>query len=241
MLFDEERQRRKSGHDIKIFASDVDANAIKEASLGSFSNNIATDVNSERLERYFIKNEDGYTVSSELRNLVVFANHNLLKDPPFSNCQLVVCRNLMIYFQTKAQQNVLAMMQFSLRKNGYLFLGSSETLGDFKKNFNTINERYRIYKKDKIIHRVNDLFTLPANRNNKDRKSSPSIERILNHYQQPKEINHMPALEALINDFVPACVIMSEQLEVIHLYGDLQPYTKPLQQGANSTPKCTTR
>ncbi|WP_339725160.1 CheR family methyltransferase [uncultured Paraglaciecola sp.] len=231
MLFDEERQRRKSGHEIKIFASDVDANAIKEASAGTFSINIATDVNAERLERYFIQSEDGYTVSSELRHLVVFANHNLLKDPPFSNCQLVVCRNLMIYFQTKAQQNVLSMMQFALRKDGYLFLGNSETLGDFQKNFKPINERFRIYQKDQIIHRVNDLFTIPANRNNRDRKSPPSIERILSHYQQPKEISHMPALEALINDFIPACVVMSEQLEVIHLYGDLQPYTKPLQQG----------
>ncbi|WP_158967198.1 chemotaxis protein CheB [Paraglaciecola sp. L3A3] len=229
MLFDEERQRRKSGHEIKIFASDVDANAIKEASAGVFSNNIAADVNAERLECYFLQIEGGYTVSPKLRHLVVFANHNLLKDPPFSNCQLVVCRNLMIYFQTKAQQNVLSMMQFSLRKDGYLFLGSSETLGDFKKNFKSINDKYRIYQKDQNIPRVNNLFTLPVN--NKDRKSPPSIERILNHYQQPKEINHMPALEALINDFIPACVIMSEQLEVIHLYGDLQPYTKPLQQG----------
>lgn len=231
MLFDEERQRRKSGHEIKIFASDVDANAIKEASAGNFSINIATDVNAERLERYFIKSEDGFTVSSELRHLVVFASHNLLKDPPFSNCQLVVCRNLMIYFQAKAQQNVLAMMQFSLRKDGYLFLGSSETLGDFQKNFKPISERNRIYQKDQIIHRVNDLFTLPANRKSQDKKSPPSIERILNHYQSPKEITHMPALEALVNDFIPACVVMSEQLEVIHLYGDLQPYTKPLQQG----------
>ncbi|MBN25574.1 MAG: histidine kinase [Alteromonadaceae bacterium] len=231
MLFDEERQRRKSGHEIKIFASDVDANAIKEASVGAFSINIATDVNAERLDRYFVKTEEGFTVSSELRHLVVFANHNLLKDPPFSNCQLVVCRNLMIYFQAKAQQNVLSMMQFSLRKDGYLFLGSSETLGDFQKNFKPINERYRIYQKDQIIHRINDLFTLPANRNNRERKNSPSIERILDHYQQPKERSHMPALEALVNDFIPACVIMSEQLEVIHLYGDLQPYTKPLQQG----------
>ncbi|MBU3004599.1 chemotaxis protein CheB [Paraglaciecola arctica] len=231
MLFDEERQRRNSAHEIKIFASDVDANAIKEASSGVFSINIATDVNAERLDRYFVRSKAGFTVSSKLRNLVVFANHNLLKDPPFSNCQLVVCRNLMIYFQAKAQQNVLAMMQFSLRKDGYLFLGSSETLGDFQKNFKPINERYRIYQKDQIIHRVNDLFTLPANRNVKERKSSPSIERILNHYQQPKEINHMSALEALINDFIPASVIMSEQLEVIHLYGDLQPFTKPIQQG----------
>ncbi|MEP1445779.1 MAG: CheR family methyltransferase [Paraglaciecola sp.] len=235
MLFDEERQRRKSGHEIKIFASDVDANAIKEASSGLFSNNIATDVNAERLERYFVQSDDGYTVSSELRQLVVFANHNLLKDPPFSSCQLVVCRNLMIYFQAKAQQNVLSMMQFALRKDGYLFLGSSETLGDFQKNFKPVNERYRIYQKDQIIHRVNDLFTIPANRNSRERKSPPSIERILSHYQQPKEISHMPALEALINDFIPACVIMSEQLEVIHLYGDLQPYTKPLQQGRFSS------
>ena len=235
MLFDEERQRRKSGHEIKIFASDVDANAIKEASVGTFSINIATDVNAERLERYFIKSEEGFTVSSELRHLVVFANHNLLKDPPFSNCQLVVCRNLMIYFQAKAQQNVLAMMQFSLRKDGYLFLGSSETLGDFQKNFKPISERNRVYQKDQIIHRVNDLFTLPANRQTRDRKSPPSIERILNRYQQPKEISHMPALEALVNDFIPACVVMSEQLEVIHLYGDLQPYTKPIQQGRFSS------
>lgn len=233
MLFDEENRKRGNTHTIKIFATDVDANAVRKAALGTYSANAVVDISSERLSRYFKEDELGFTINPQLRKQVVFATHNLLKDPPFSNCQLTVCRNLLIYFLAQGQNTALTMLQFALSKDGFLFLGNSESLGSFRKNFNPINEPLRFYQKsDEVVHLGSSIA---SNNKGQSKKKTPSVEQLLQHYHVKKLPQHISALEALINKLVPACIVLNLDLDVVHVYGSTDPYLKKMAKGRFST------
>jgi two-component system CheB/CheR fusion protein len=116
--------------DVKIFATDVDREAIVRAQRGVYPESIAADVGPERLSRFFYKRDDSFQVARQIREMVVFAQHNVVRDPPFANIHLVSCRNLLIYLQPVLQQKVLELFSFSLRSKGMLLLGTSETTGD---------------------------------------------------------------------------------------------------------------
>src|SRR5262249_18525923 len=112
---------------IQLFATDIDEHAISEARECHYPATIELDVSPERLRRFFTRDGDRYRFKKELRELVLFASHNVLRDPPFSKLDLISCRNLLIYFNREMQERVLGIFHFSLRENGYLFLGASET------------------------------------------------------------------------------------------------------------------
>lgn len=148
ILFKEEIE--KSGKDlaIKIFATDVDDGVVAKARLGVFSVSIASELPEEYLKKYFHPKEDGYfVVNSELRDCISFATQNVYTDPPFSKLHLVCCRNLLIYLRSSVQQKVLGSFYFALLPNGYLFLGSSETIGDHKKQFTPVSHKWRIFSR----------------------------------------------------------------------------------------------
>ena len=111
---------------IQVFASDIDENAIAAAREGRYDDAIARDVTPERLSRFFSKSGNSYCVKKELRELVLFAPHNILHDPPFSRQDLVACRNLLIYLNHQTQEKVLEVLHFASQRDGYLFLGASE-------------------------------------------------------------------------------------------------------------------
>jgi len=232
ILFDECMRDRGETRVIKIFATDVDSDAIAEASAGQFNLNILADVGEDLINRYFVKSEDCFTISSAIRQMVVFATHNLLRDPPFSNCQLVLCRNVLIYFQPKAQKNILSMLQFAMKKNGFLCLGTSETLGESANQFSVINERARVYQKKHDNRTAVGAMLAPTMTEARSNSRAPSLEYLVKNYQQHhKAPGYMPVLEHLINAFVPACIILSEDLDVLHIYGDVSPYTSKLRSG----------
>ncbi|MFC5497202.1 CheR family methyltransferase [Caenimonas terrae] len=131
---------------IQIFATDLDEEAIREAREGSYPSMIEADVSEERLQRYFVKEHRGYRVRRELREMILFAQHDLLKDAPFSRLDLVSCRNLLIYLTRNAQQRVLETFHFALLPNGLLFLGSSESVEDSSLLFSVIDKKYRIFR-----------------------------------------------------------------------------------------------
>ena len=145
ILFIEEIKKQKLDREIKIFATDVNQNAIDTASLGLYSSEIKNDMNEKYLNAYFVENEIGqFQIAQSIRHSVVFATHNIINDPPFSGVDLVTCRNALIYFQHSAQKRVLSSLQFALKKDAYLFLGSSENLGEFLSHFKTVDERCKI-------------------------------------------------------------------------------------------------
>lgn len=118
-------------HGIQIFATDIDETAIETARQGVYPASIAADVSSERLKRFFIQEDNTYRISKDIRDMLVFASQDIIKDPPFTKLDLVSCRNLLIYLDAGLQKKLLPLFHYSLKPGGVLFLGSSESIGGF--------------------------------------------------------------------------------------------------------------
>jgi two-component system CheB/CheR fusion protein len=131
---------------IQIFASDIDERAISSGRAGLYPDAIVTDVSPARLRQYFVKEDSNYRVRKDIRERVLFAKHSLLADPPFSQIDLIVCRNLLIYLDRDIQREILQMFHFALRAGGYLFLGTSESADACPELFTTVDKRNRIFR-----------------------------------------------------------------------------------------------
>ncbi|RLU01027.1 CheR family methyltransferase [Ketobacter sp.] len=239
ILLDEALQQRATTRAIKIFATDVDPDSLAVASNGEYDLNIAADISEARLKRYFLQSELGYTVTPSLRQMVVFATHNLLRDPPFSNCQLAICRNVLIYFQNKAQQRILSMLHFALQPSGYLFLGGSESPGNLDRHFDVIDERNRIYRKNSKVRLLPESIA-PATRNTQSGRTAgsriPSVENLVRNYQLTHRAPvYFPVLDELVNLYVHGCIVLDDNLDVLHLYGNTEAYTQKLKAGRFSS------
>ncbi|MCH8486427.1 MAG: PAS domain-containing protein, partial [Candidatus Cyclonatronum sp.] len=125
---------------------DVDRTALEQAGTGYYPDSIVTDLDPELLLKYFHRHDSGFQVNESIRKTIVFATHNLLKDPPFSKLDLLICRNLFIYIKPEMQHRLLSSFFYSLSPGGYLFLGSSETLGSMHEGYDTIDSKWKIYK-----------------------------------------------------------------------------------------------
>lgn len=149
MLLVEEAEKHDSPPHIQIFASDLHKRSLERGREGLYAGDIATDVSTERLNRFFLKENGGYRIRKEIRNLVVFAPHNLLGDPPFSRLDLITCRNLLIYLERHAQRDVIELFHYSLVPEGTLVLGMTEAV-DAVDLFRTENKRLCIYRKRNV-------------------------------------------------------------------------------------------
>jgi two-component system CheB/CheR fusion protein len=146
MLFVEEIAATKPTIALQVFASDVDGDALAFARDGIYPESIAADVSPARLARFFAKEDRGYRIARDLRDLVVFTIQDVLADPPFSRLDLISCRNLLIYLRPEAQEKVLSLFDFALREGGILFLGGAETVANFGDRFEPISKTHRIYR-----------------------------------------------------------------------------------------------
>ena len=139
----------KSKHlEVKIFATDVDASAVEVASKGIYQESIENDVSPEILRAYFLKEGNSYSVVQRIRKQIVFARHNIIKDPPFIKNDLATCRNMLIYMNSVLQRKVMAALHFSLNPNGILFLGPSESAASLKENLVEINNKWKFYRRN---------------------------------------------------------------------------------------------
>lgn len=153
MLFLEAFDRLKRWPTLKIFATDVEQQNIETAGAGTYPESIAAEVSTQQLERFFVKKSNAFVVKNELRQSIVFARHNLLTDPPFTRMDLVVCRNVLIYFRAQAQERTMKRLQYALLPGAHLFLGSSESLGSaLLSDFSPVSARHKIWK---LIHPAN--------------------------------------------------------------------------------------
>ncbi|MDQ6955167.1 MAG: chemotaxis protein CheB, partial [Mariprofundaceae bacterium] len=132
--------------DVKIFATDVNRDAVMTASHGAFPESIAGDVPAHLLGKYFFHQDDSFRVTRTIREMVVFAQQNLIKDPPFTNMDLVTCRNLLIYLQPVLQRKAMELFNFSLRPEGIMFLGASETIGEMESYFEPLHNKWKIFR-----------------------------------------------------------------------------------------------
>ena len=137
----------RGSQQLKIFATDVDPSVLERAAAGVYPQSIVADVPVDVLNKYFSADGDNYVASRKLRELIIFAPHNLLADAPFTRTHLVSCRNALIYLRPEAQDRVMSMMHFSLVPNGLLFLGASETIGQMANEFRTLDESSSMYAK----------------------------------------------------------------------------------------------
>lgn len=160
ILFEDYIRQNKLGIDYKIFATDIDRNALNRASQGSYPVNNCAEIDKRYLEEYFLKTGDKIQIIKKIRERIVFSYHDLISDPPFIKVDLVSCRNLLIYFANTAQKTVLANFQYALNKDGFLFLGSSESLGSITHLFKIIDSKQKIFRStgESIRHIQDRIF-----------------------------------------------------------------------------------
>ncbi|MEZ2334874.1 CheR family methyltransferase [Mucilaginibacter sp. RCC_168] len=148
---------------LQIFATDLDAEAIDHARAGYYYDNIAADVSPERLGKYFIKNEHTYQVRKELREMIVFAQHNLIKDAPFTRLDLLCCRNVMIYLTTELQRKIIPVFHYAINPKGLMFMGPAETIGGFTDMFTSVDPKWKIYERKGSNVSAGKMIDFPFN------------------------------------------------------------------------------
>lgn len=204
--------------DVKIFATDIDRGALEVAAQGIYPLSIAADASLDRLGKYFFKKGDGYQIQPRIRKQVVFAYHNIIKDPPFPRMDLISCRNLLIYLQNVLQKKVLSNFSFSLNKGGFLLLGSSESVGDLTSSFNMFSNNWKIHRftghnAEKIpMHFEKEL--LPLSRH-------PEVISGLNDSTRD---SYDIMLAQLMEACMPPTVLINEERQILHLFGDVDRY-----------------
>jgi two-component system CheB/CheR fusion protein len=157
MLLHEQLTTRRRAVNVKILATDVHKASLDVASSGFYSEEQIVGIGQERLDRYFMPKSGGYQIAQTLRETIVFAPHNLIRDAPFTKLDLISCRNLLIYFQPHAQKTVLTLFHFALKPGGFLFLGSSESPGGLIDEFDTIDDHGKVFRKRRDVGLPRDL------------------------------------------------------------------------------------
>lgn len=146
ILILEALEARKITRNVRVFATDVDQEAVEFAAAGRYGDSIAADISPERLAKWFLVDGDGFRVSRALRDRVIFARHNLIKDPPLTRMDLVSCRNMLIYLGVELQRRVIALLAYALRARGFLMLGASETVGTLSSLFEVVDAKWKVYQ-----------------------------------------------------------------------------------------------
>ena len=221
ILLQEEVLRQGKNFQIKIFATDINKDALEVANLGYYPKSIVEEVNPEFLDKYFIENGDRYQVVPHLRKMVIFSKHDILRDPPFSKLDFVLCRNLLIYLQQPAQERVISTLHYALDLNGILMLGGSESIG-FSEGLSTLDRRNKIFINKKLTRiRKLDPLPLPSSRSSISRPLSVNGRR-----------RHLQSLmvetfnEEMIEAYRALGIYIDESFDILHAIGDIRHYVE---------------
>ncbi len=203
---------------LQIFATDLERGAIDKARQGFFPGNIVADVSADRLSRFFLKEEHGYRVRKEIRDTVIFAEQNVIMDPPFTKLDILTCRNLLIYLSPEAQKSVMPLFHYSLNAGGILFLGNAETVGTFTDLFVPIDARTRLYRKVGTLTRLEPI-QFP---------SSFSQQRTDNRYEREvaRPAVNVPVLadQLLLDRYAPSAVLTNDKGDILYVSGKTGKY-----------------
>src|SRR5215472_7948638 len=207
-------------YQVQIFGTDLDDEAIRAARHGLFPKNIELDVSPERLQRFFSRTEREYQISRNIREMVIFAEQNLAKDPPFSRLDLICCRNLLIYMQQPLQKKVLRILHYALNLDGFLVLGNAESVGDAADLFSTVDRKLKIFsKKNAAPAAVFDMLSghVPI----------PVPDRPLLDVHRPMISVQQLADRKVLEKYGPPGVIINESLDVLQFRGKVGAYLDP--------------
>lgn len=218
LIAEEKRTAGKENLEVKIFATDTADKSLELARAGVFPGGIESDLSPERLDRFFDKDEHTLRVKKELRDMVVFAPQDVLRDPPFSHIDLATCRNLLIYLEPETQQRVVAFLHFALNNGGYLFLGNSETYGGSEHLFELISRKWRIYRKTGGGHvRVSDVSNFAL------RPESRTGEPIA-AFPTGRPSATLLLQRALLERYGPPTVVVDRADQIVYFHGTLDAY-----------------
>ncbi len=218
---------REAGSDrrFRIIGTDIHAGSIEIASRGIYSEEKIQKVPKELRERYFVESQGQYVIEAALRQKIIFSMHNLISDPPFMNLDLISCRNLMIYFNEEPQASALSMFIFGLQKNGYLFLGASESLGKFKSAFEVVNARWRIFQKITNASALSQT-TLASRRVTGHPIDAPVVrdpQSKLPFYGKVGEVRTRDTLirsyDTLLKRYAPSSILLTSDAKVLNWFG----------------------
>ncbi|QMU28321.1 CheR family methyltransferase [Adhaeribacter radiodurans] len=223
ILVREYLENTKKDIEVKVFASDIDRNSLEFAGKGLYPYSSLHEVSEQRILKYFVKEEGKYRVCQQIRKMVIFAPHNIISDPPFSKINLVSCRNMLIYLNPLLQKKVMAKFHYALQKSGYLFLGSSESVGDMK-NFVEINKKWKIFRNTEQAMPLGlENFSVGLTR----KDYNPDNQKFI------REVSHNLALtnhiaealnETLLEELGYAAVYVDENFNVMHGAGNYNHY-----------------
>ena len=210
---------------VEILATDVHEGAVAEAALGRYPAGIEADVSPERLARHFTRTADGaWTPRPEIRRMVAFAAHDVLADPPFADIDLVCCRNALARFQEPVRRKIVASFHVALRAGGHLLLGPSEDIGELSSHFDVASEAFRVYRKVADDRVPISTSVRPGTARGAE-AGLPPVTGLLRSYRAARSghgFEHVK--DALIEDHVPACLILDAERRVVHAYGDADEY-----------------
>ncbi len=201
---------------VQVFATDIDGDSIEVARVGLYPDSISVDVPPEYLERYFKREDSSFRINKEIRDRVVFALQNVISDPPFSKIDLISCRNLLIYFGSELQKKVLPLFHYSLKKEGFLFLGSSETIGEFSDYFSVMDRKWKLFKrKDTGLaqRQVLDFHAPTATDRRVDAQTAMHLAPVRGtNYREVAE-------KVILESYGPTGVVINEKSEVLYIHG----------------------
>jgi two-component system CheB/CheR fusion protein len=204
---------------IQVFATDLNAMSVEKARVGTYSREIAHDVSPDRLRRFFVKADGQYRVNKTIRGMCIFARHNALSDPPFSQIDLLSCRNLLIYLGPALQQRVVPLLHYALKPSGFLLLGASETIGSYRNLFEVEDGKHKIFFKKPGTYRLTfglSAADQPTRLHGKPTRAASGGSEML------KEADRI-----LLARHVPPSVLIGANLDVLQFRGDTGLYLAP--------------
>jgi len=234
IIMDEYMEEHKIKDPVQIFATDIDKTAIETARAGIYPASIAADVSEERLSKYFEedsrKNEktpESYKIRKKIRDMLIFSEHNVIKDPPFSKQDVISCRNLLIYMNSELQKKVISLFHYGLKPGGYLFLGSSETVGELGELFTNIDRKAKIYKRregPQSISWAKASRMLDPKKSVDKNQSSPAKSKNSTKEKEPlKEIVEQELLKHLEG----AGILVNEDGDILYIHGRSGRFLEP--------------
>ncbi len=205
---------------LQLFGTDINEFSIEKARMGLYPESIARDVGEERLKKYFTQEGHFFRTHKEIRESAIFSTQNVLGDPPFSRLNMLSCRNLLIYFDSDAQKKIMPLFHYTLQKDGILFLGTSETIGNFTHLFHPLDNPYKIFKRKEVPPSLIGSINFPTGSNMSLVKTS-----------SPKEIPPFKketvttlAQRAILEQFTPTSVLVDPRGNILHIHGHTGKY-----------------
>ncbi len=217
MLISEELEKHPQLVPVRIFATDVHNRSLEFAARGIYTEDNLQDVPAELAAKYFIKRKEGYQVSPHLRKMIVFAPHNIIRDAPFTSMDFISCRNLLIYLRPEAQKKALSLFHFALKVGGALWLGPSETLGDLEREFEVVDEHWRVFHKRRDVRILaGERAAMKSLGGGKSQAGAGATRGLVAH--------QLETYDRLLEEFMPPSILVTDCRDLLHTFSGASKY-----------------